>query len=623
MTYPSSTDYVSALQDLRALVDPDLRRARLSVDPVLQIPIPASGNSAVVFRAVIGNKSHALRFFIREDASTRERYRGLRAFVVQHGLTDCTAATEWVDDAIVIRQQRWPMVNMEWVEGRSLDAYVEHLVGSGRAEALGALASAWRELIRRMQTAGFAHGDLQHGNVLVDTRGTLQLVDFDGAWFVGVTGPVPTEHGHPNYQLRERPWGRWMDTFPGLLIYAALRSLAIRPSLWGEFSGRENILFAKDDFLRPFDTEIWPTLVALGDPEVTQCLSQLRAACAAARGLTIPLESMLKTEAPTRTAEPVAPSRTAQMIGLSPLRSDSPWWTQTGGAGPSVASAGVVGAAAGPATTTLPPPPPKSPFERPTGDGFSAGQTRPSWFVPPVGPPGAGLAGPGPVRGPSQPPPRRPAPPPPGGPSRPPSPPPGQGRRRRTGLWVFLVLLVVVGLVVIVVVASSGGSSYGGGGSASRGGATSSYATDPPSPSDPSTTELTDVELLLKHVPSAVSVSCTTFAPPTTVVAALQCKPDVPFALRYYQYATNADMDDAFDSTYRTYKSGSCLAGEEGTETYDDDTGTGRYSCYRSNDGYNVMSWTHDETGILTLEISSSATFPELLQWAPNAGPAA
>ena len=627
MTYPSSTDYVSALQDPRALVDPALRQARLSVDPVLQIPIPASGNSAVVFRAMIGNKAHALRFFIREDASTRERYRGLRAFVVQHGLTDCTAATEWVDNAIVIRQQRWPMVNMAWVEGRSLDAYVEHLVASGRADALATLASAWRELIRRMQTAGFAHGDLQHGNVLVDTSGTLQLVDFDGSWFVGVTGPVPTESGHPNYQLRNRPWGRWMDTFAGLLVYTALRSLAIRPSLWGEFSGRENTLFAKDDFHRPFDTEIWSTLLALGDPEITQCLSQLRAACAEARGLTIPLESML-TEVPARTARPATPPHSPPTVGLLPLRSNSPWWTQTGVSDAGAAGPGVASAGAGAATTTLPPPPPKSPFERPTADGFSAGQGRPSWYVPSGAPPGAGSPGPGPVRGPAPPPPRRPGPPSLGGPRRPPSPPPVQGRRRRTGLWVFLILLVVVGLVVIVGVTSSGS---GGGGSASTGGATSWYptdtpsssepSTDPPSPSEPSTTVPTDEELLLVHVPSAIADGCTTFTPPENVVAALTCEPGGPITLRYYQYGTNADMDAAFDSTYRTYESGSCRAGEEGTDTYDDSTGTGRYSCYVSDDGYNVMSWTHDETSILTLEISSSATLRELLEWAPNAGP--
>ncbi|MDQ2706917.1 MAG: hypothetical protein M3Z25_04470 [Actinomycetota bacterium] len=71
------------------------------------------------------------------------------------------------------------MVRMQWVEGRTLDEYVGHLVAAGDVPAIGALAGTWRDLVRRMQTARFAHGDLQHGNVLIDTRGTLRLVDLD------------------------------------------------------------------------------------------------------------------------------------------------------------------------------------------------------------------------------------------------------------------------------------------------------------------------------------------------------------------------------------------------------------------------------------------------------------
>jgi cell division protein FtsI/penicillin-binding protein 2 len=61
---------------------------------------------------------------------------------------------------------------------------------------------------RRLQQADFAHGDLQHGNILVDTSSTLRLVDFDGSWISGFQGdPPPREPGHPNYQPAGRKWG--------------------------------------------------------------------------------------------------------------------------------------------------------------------------------------------------------------------------------------------------------------------------------------------------------------------------------------------------------------------------------------------------------------------------------
>ena len=56
--------------------------------------------------------------------------------------------------------------------------------------------------------------------MLVDTHGTLRLVDFDCAWIEDFAGGAPpAETGHHNYQPPGRPWGRWMDTFPGLVIY--------------------------------------------------------------------------------------------------------------------------------------------------------------------------------------------------------------------------------------------------------------------------------------------------------------------------------------------------------------------------------------------------------------------
>jgi Ser/Thr protein kinase RdoA (MazF antagonist) len=71
------------------------------------------------------------------------------------------------------------MIWMQWVEGRTLDRY---LVQGPDREAIGVLAESWRDPVRRMQTARFAHGDLQHGNVLVDGDGTPRLVDFDCSW---------------------------------------------------------------------------------------------------------------------------------------------------------------------------------------------------------------------------------------------------------------------------------------------------------------------------------------------------------------------------------------------------------------------------------------------------------
>ena len=78
-----------------------------------------------------------------------------------------------VDDAIRVNGRTWPVVRTQWANGRTLNQYVDHLVEQLDTKALGNLAGVWRELVARLQSAEFAHGDLQHGNVLIDDRGAL------------------------------------------------------------------------------------------------------------------------------------------------------------------------------------------------------------------------------------------------------------------------------------------------------------------------------------------------------------------------------------------------------------------------------------------------------------------
>ncbi|HET9254174.1 MAG TPA: hypothetical protein VFO16_03100, partial [Pseudonocardiaceae bacterium] len=182
--YPSADDYYKAIQQPELVFTAsELKSARFAVHPRWGIPLlPASGSTAVVFKAVVSGEEQALRFFTRHEVSSRERYDTLNQHFQARGIADCVATSQWCDNAIVVKGERWPVVRMQWVEGRNLDKYIEGLVEDNNPEGIGALASAWRTLLNRMQLAEFAHGDLQHGNVLVDTDGKLRLVDFDGSW---------------------------------------------------------------------------------------------------------------------------------------------------------------------------------------------------------------------------------------------------------------------------------------------------------------------------------------------------------------------------------------------------------------------------------------------------------
>ncbi|HEX5298311.1 MAG TPA: AarF/UbiB family protein, partial [Streptosporangiaceae bacterium] len=266
--YPAAGDYYKAVQfPSRSFTVPRLQAAEFVWDSLG--PTLARGSSAVVFQAAVDGKTQALRCYIRNDASSRDRYSALDAYLASHDLSPFVSGTTWLDEAITVNRSTWPVLTMEWIDGRTLNEYVDFLVSASNAAALTTLAVNWRELVARLQRSEFGHGDLQHGNVMVDQDGQFRLVDFDGVWIPQLAGQAPpTEFGHPNYQHPGlRIWDRWVDTFSALVIYLSLTALGRDPALWLALYNSKNLLFAKNDFFPPFETEVWKQLAALRDPQ--------------------------------------------------------------------------------------------------------------------------------------------------------------------------------------------------------------------------------------------------------------------------------------------------------------------------------------------------------------------
>jgi hypothetical protein len=280
-TYPAAGDYYKAVQTpARAFTVKELQAAHFARDSLG--PILARGSSAVVFQASVDGSAKALRCYIRNNASSRDRYTALGVYLASHDLSPYVLRTTWLDSAIRVNGATWPVLLMDWIDGRTLNEHVDFLVADSNLDALATLAQRWRELVRMLQQAEFAHGDLQHGDVIVDREGRLRLVDYDAVWVPQLAGMgPPSESGHPNYEHPGgRVWGRWMDTFPALVIYLSLVALAKNPGLWPTLYNAKNLLFSRTDFFPPFETQAWRALAALHDREVDELARRLQECCA-------------------------------------------------------------------------------------------------------------------------------------------------------------------------------------------------------------------------------------------------------------------------------------------------------------------------------------------------------
>ncbi|MGD0068076.1 MAG: AarF/UbiB family protein [Streptosporangiaceae bacterium] len=282
-TYPSAGDYTRALQNpAKVFSHPSLREAEFT--PGLGGPFCTSGTSAVVFPARIDDKQQALRCYLRDDAATPERYAALDRFVTGSSLGQFIGTVTWYRKEVQVNGDRWPVLKMDWIDGQHLNDYAGYLAEEEDTVALSALAGRWLEMVNELQSAQFAHGDLQHGNVLVDTGRRLRLVDFDSVWLPNLRGQAPpTESGHSNFQppglTADGRWGLYMDTFAGLAVYLALTVLSKRPQLWEKFNSGDNILFERADFVPPHDTDVWRSIAALGDSEVDRIADKVKECC--------------------------------------------------------------------------------------------------------------------------------------------------------------------------------------------------------------------------------------------------------------------------------------------------------------------------------------------------------
>src|SRR5258708_19642791 len=181
-TYPAAGDYYKAVEARsRAFTVPKLQAAEFVWDSLG--PTLARGSSAVVFQASVEGKPQALRCYIRNDASSRDRYSALDAYLAGHDLSPYVSGTTWLDGAITVNRAPWPVLTMDWIDGRTLNGYVDFLVTGSNAAALTTLAGRRPELGALLQRRQFAPGDPQHGTVLGAQDGPLPLVHFHPASF--------------------------------------------------------------------------------------------------------------------------------------------------------------------------------------------------------------------------------------------------------------------------------------------------------------------------------------------------------------------------------------------------------------------------------------------------------
>ncbi|HML20769.1 MAG TPA: hypothetical protein PKD09_03905, partial [Aggregatilinea sp.] len=247
-SWPTMTDYQEALQNPRySFSDPELQRGTPVLN-MLGLPKPITGAFASVYQIASNGHQYAVRCFLRYHADQAQRYAAISNYL---RLARLPYMVEFnlQPKGIRVRGDWFPILKMEWINGQPLDSYIEqHL---DHPAVLRNLADRFAKMIGDLGRAGIAHGDLQHGNILIVNHQFL-LIDYDGMYVPSLDGMTSHELGHRNYQhpnRQETDFGPHIDNFSAWVIYLSLMALSAQPSLWRTLrAGDECLLFRQQDF---------------------------------------------------------------------------------------------------------------------------------------------------------------------------------------------------------------------------------------------------------------------------------------------------------------------------------------------------------------------------------------
>lgn len=259
MQWPNPQEYNEAIQSPNLCFrDVHLRVATVQTNSI-GLPKPATGAFASVYKLSSPQKSWAVRLFHRDVPDQKARYERISKCLEQLKLP-FMAEFRFFDEGIKVKGQWYPMLKMDWVDGVTLDEYLRR--NASNPEKVRQLANAFRQLIDGMKQHGIAHGDLQHGNIMVTQQG-LQLVDYDGMYVSDMLGMPSAELGHKNYQHPYRSiehFGDYTDNFSAWLIHFSLMMIAADADLWNWGRDRECLIFTHADLLKPEESRVFDEL---------------------------------------------------------------------------------------------------------------------------------------------------------------------------------------------------------------------------------------------------------------------------------------------------------------------------------------------------------------------------
>lgn len=269
-TLPNCEDYEISI-DTAQLIKSDILTGGY-VEKSADIIVRYVGGFCIVFPFYLKTgKKCAVRCWIANVSDVRERSR-LVAEELKRIQLPYFVNFEYIPNCIATNAGVQPIILMDWVEAQNIKEYVgTHLHDK---DVLRKLAENFMQMVKCLHRYHISHGDLQHGNILIQEDGSIVLVDYDSMYVPALAGYADEIKGLAGYQHPAR-WQNTMlsekaDYFSELVIYISIVALIYHPELWDklQISNTDTFLFSVKDLNNPSESELMDYLLTEGNQEL-------------------------------------------------------------------------------------------------------------------------------------------------------------------------------------------------------------------------------------------------------------------------------------------------------------------------------------------------------------------